>query len=140
MTTVNEYFEQIDGNCKECELSEYCSYYNSTGANTIPNPLCSRIPDEYLNIPIEDLIDKFAGEYIKHLDRLEKKQKEEEAKLAKKAETQRKRKETLWKNRDKNKQRAIQRKMERLAKEREAALKRAEEMAEIMRDVGRMFN
>lgn len=111
---AKEYFENIaeSTNCKQCEISAHCHYANGTGAVYL-DPLCACLNDEDLELDIEELSAKLDLQEDKRIDAIRKEEQRQEDLKKKKQEIQEKRRATLWKNRDINRQKTIERRKQR---------------------------
>jgi len=106
---LSEYFEeQYDNSCQTCEFRDQCNHINYTGGVYL-DPFCACVTKEELEMDIDDFIEQNYDQLLKE-QKLKYKEDEEVEKLRLKKElTQERRRATLFKNREVNKQRHLER-------------------------------
>ncbi len=114
---------------KDCPLAEWCDWMQSMPAGTQSDPPCSRFPQDY---PIEDAVDETRGRATDRAEYYARKWKKEDEDKARKAEIQKKRRATLAKNRDVNRERARLRARKRLAERMGITEKHVDLLGELM--------
>jgi hypothetical protein len=112
MTSVKEYFETV--NCKDCLLRDICN------KKADPNSICANVDNDELNEDIEDFVGIEKGHNDLKNEIIEEELAINKAKITKRNEIEAKKRNTRSKNYVINKERAAQRKAERIKKEYES--------------------